>query len=141
MFAEADAELSPGLAKALAEAFVKIGEWAGKNAAKELRDEDRRRGNIWTAIVTGLVVAAICIPVTYFLTAERQSLGCRLASQIAEVQAERTLENKAATERFKRESADRLGLPKQRFDELIAEGERREAKQLATYESIAHASC
>lgn len=71
-FEEAGIELPHEVRKALAVGFVKAVEYTGE----KLRDADLterfRHERITTAIVTAVVVAALCIPVTYVLSTESQ---------------------------------------------------------------------
>lgn len=140
-FASEGVALPAETSRALAHGLVKAVEYAAAKAAESLASITRKRTVIATALVTAVVVAGLCIPVTYLITNEGRVRNCHLITKVAKVERDRQAEQALETQSFQEKSKDRFGLSQDEFAKRIAKSEAREAQRLAVYEEVANASC
>lgn len=151
--------LPPAFTAALAKGLVKAVEFASDHATDSIINTFRWRVVIQSAVVTAVVVAAICIPVTYLITNEsfarertqaREGLArqqrqahnnCANITGLAAIEAANDAKSDANAERFERESKDRLGLSPQAFKELVAAAKTEREERLQATMRIASATC
>lgn len=140
-FASEGVALPAEMSRALAHGLVKAVEFAAAKAAESLAAITRKRTVLATALVTAVVVAGLCIPVTYLVANEGRVRNCQLITKVAKVDRDRLIEQAAETKSFQEKSKDRFGLTPSEFEKRIAKSEAREARRLGVYEEVANASC
>lgn len=116
--------------------------------AEIVEQRQTRRSVTWAFIAALITASAIALPVTILIGNENAQTQrdnaefvCNQAQAAADIQRQVFADQVESNRAFQEQSDDTFGLTRKQFDDLIKEGEKRDAATLADLEQLADANC